>query len=254
MAEPLLRAENLSVAYGRVEATRRVSLRVERGEFVAIIGSNGAGKSSTLKAIAGVVRPASGEILLQGKPVHGLRSHEMAKRGIVLVPEGRHVFADQSVEDNLILGAYLHARKTAGSDLDRMYALFPVLGERRKQLAGSLSGGEQQMLAIARGLLSRPELLMIDEMSLGLAPKVLDFLFPLLARLNREGLAILLVEQLATEALAVASRTYVMENGRVTMEGPSSGLARDPRVMEAYLGKRASASPPITSPHQPQRR
>jgi branched-chain amino acid transport system ATP-binding protein len=232
MAEPLLRTENLSVAYGRVEAARGVSLRVERGEFVAIIGSNGAGKSSTLKAIAGVVRPASGAILVQGKPVQGLRSHAMVKRGLVLVPEGRHVFADQSIEDNLILGAYLHA----------------VLGDRRKQLAGSLSGGEQQMLAIARGLLSRPELLMIDEMSLGLAPKVLDLLFPLLARLNREGLSILLVEQLATQALGVASRTYVMENGRVTLEGPSIGLARDPRVMEAYLGKRASSPSAITSP------
>jgi branched-chain amino acid transport system ATP-binding protein len=248
MAEPLLLVKNLSVAYGRVEAARDVSLRVERGEFVAIIGSNGAGKSSTLKAIAGVVRPASGAILLRGKPVQGLRSHEMAKRGIVLVPEGRHVFADQSVEDNLILGAYLHASKAAHHDLERMYSLFPVLGDRRGQLAGSLSGGEQQMLAIARGLLSRPELLMIDEMSLGLAPKVLDFLFPLLARLNKEGLSVLLVEQLATEALAVASRTYVMENGRITMDGPSSGLARDPRVMEAYLGKRVSSPPPLASP------
>jgi branched-chain amino acid transport system ATP-binding protein len=248
MAESLLRTENLSVAYGRVEAARGVSLRVERGEFVAIIGSNGAGKSSTLKAIAGVVRPASGAILVQGKPVQGLRSHAMVKRGLVLVPEGRHVFADQSIEDNLILGAYLHAGKAAGHELERMYSLFPVLGDRRKQLAGSLSGGEQQMLAIARGLLSRPELLMIDEMSLGLAPKVLDLLFPLLARLNREGLSILLVEQLATQALGVASRTYVMENGRVTLEGPSIGLARDPRVMEAYLGKRASSPSTITSP------
>jgi branched-chain amino acid transport system ATP-binding protein len=241
MTAPLLRVENLAVAYGRVEATRGVSLRVERGELVAVIGSNGAGKSSTLKAIAGVVRPAGGEIRVDGKPVHGLRSHEMVKRGIVLVPEGRHVFADQSIEDNLTLGAYLSARKAADPGLDRMYALFPVLGERRKQLAGSLSGGEQQMLAIARGLLSRPQLLMIDEMSLGLAPKVLDFLFPLLTRLNGEGLSILLVEQLATEALAVASRTYVMENGRITLEGPSRELARDPRVMEAYLGRRAGA-------------
>ena len=241
MTAQLLHTENLSVAYGRVEAARGVSLTVETGEFVAIIGSNGAGKSSTLKAIAGVVRPASGKIVLQAEPIHGLRSHEMVKRGIVLVPEGRHVFADQSVEDNLLLGAYLHGGK-AGHDLDRMYSLFPVLGDRRAQVAGSLSGGEQQMLAIARGLLARPKLLMIDEMSLGLAPKILDFLFPLLVRLNQEGLSILLVEQLATEALAVASRAYVMENGRVTIEGPSSELARDPRVMEAYLGKRATAA------------
>lgn len=249
MTEQLLRAENLSVAYGRVEAICGVSLSVNRGEFVAIIGSNGAGKSSTLKAIAGVVKPTTGEILLEGKPVQGLPSHEMAKRGIVLVPEGRHVFADQSVEDNLLLGAYLHSSKTSRDDhdLERMYSLFPQLGERRAQLAGSLSGGEQQMLAIARGLLARPKLLMIDEVSLGLAPKILDFLFPLLTQLNRDGLSILLVEQLATEALAVASRTYVMENGRVTMEGPSSQLAHDPRVMEAYLGKRAAAPKPLVT-------
>lgn len=242
MSEQLLRIQDLSVAYGRVEAVRGVSLSVNRGEFVAIIGSNGAGKSSTLKAVAGVVKPATGEVLLEGEPVQGLPSHQMVKRGIVLVPEGRHVFADQSIEDNLLLGAYLHAggRSGSGPDLDRIYALFPVLGERRAQLAGSLSGGEQQMLAIGRGLLSRPKLLMIDEVSLGLAPKVLDFLFPLLTQLNRDGLSILLVEQLATEALAVASRTYVMENGRVTMKGSSSELARDPRVMEAYLGKRSA--------------
>lgn len=242
MSEQLLRIQDLSVAYGRVEAVRGVSLSVNRGEFVAIIGSNGAGKSSTLKAVAGVVKPAAGEVLLEGEPVQGLPSHQMVRRGIVLVPEGRHVFADQSVEDNLLLGAYLHAsgRSGSGPDLDRIYALFPVLGERRAQLAGSLSGGEQQMLAIGRGLLSRPKLLMIDEVSLGLAPKVLDFLFPLLTQLNRDGLSILLVEQLATEALAVASRTYVMENGRVTMKGSSSELARDPRVMEAYLGKRSA--------------
>ena len=242
MSEPLLRTSNLSVAYGRVDAVHGVSLSVNQGEFVAVIGSNGAGKSSTLKAISGVVKPAAGEIFLDGKPIHGLPSHAMVKRGIVLVPEGRHVFADQSIEDNLLLGAYLHVGRSSnrGAELGRVYSLFPLLHERRAQLAGSLSGGEQQMLAIARGLLSRPKLLMIDEVSLGLAPKVLEILFPLLSRLNREGLSILLVEQLATEAMAVASKTYVMENGRVTIEGPSSELARDPRVMEAYLGKRAA--------------
>ena len=250
MTEPLLHVENLSVVYGRVEATRGVSLTVSRGEFVAIIGSNGAGKSSTLKAIAGIVKPAAGRILVEGDSAQGLPSHEMVKRGIVLVPEGRHVFADQSVEDNLLLGAYLQPIKTAKPELERMYTLFPQLGERRAQLAGSLSGGEQQMLAIARGLLARPKLLMIDEVSLGLAPKILNFLFPVLARLNQEGLSILLVEQLATEALAVASRTYVMENGGIVIEGLSSQLASDPRVMEAYLGKKATEA--VKQPVRPQ--
>ena len=250
MNEPLLHVENLSVVYGRVEATRGVSLTVNRGEFVAIIGSNGAGKSSTLKAIAGIVKPADGQVLVEGHSVQGLPSHQMVTRGIVLVPEGRHVFADQSVEDNLLLGAYLQPIKTSKPELERMYALFPRLGERRAQLAGSLSGGEQQMLAIARGLLARPKLLMIDEVSLGLAPKILNFLFPVLTQLNKEGLSILLVEQLATEALAVASRTYVMENGRIVIEGRSSQLASDPRVMEAYLGKKATDPQKLPIPTQ----
>lgn len=237
---PLLEVHDLSVTYGRVEATRGVSLKVDVGEFVSIIGSNGAGKSSTLKAIAGVVRPSDGEIRIEGNSIQAQESFEMVKRGVVLVPEGRHVFADQTVEDNLLLGGYLRNKEEVVNHIGEMFEIFPLLKDRRSQLAGSLSGGEQQMLAIARGLLAKPKLLMIDEVSLGLAPKVLQFLFPILVRLNQQGLSILLVEQLASEALAVTNRTYVMENGEVTISGKSKELANDPRVMEAYLGKKVS--------------
>lgn len=239
----LLAVSDLKVAYGRVEAVKSVSLRVGVGEFVAIIGSNGAGKSSTMKAIAGVVKPAGGVISFAGQAVAGEPSHAMVARGLAMVPEGRQVFSDQTVEDNLRLGAYVHSGDAAlvVEGIERAFVLFPRLKERREQLAGSLSGGEQQMLAIARGLQSRPKLLVIDELSLGLAPKILDMLFPVLVDLNREGLSILLVEQLATQALAVSHRAYAMENGRVIAEGPSRELARDPRVMEAYLGKKSAA-------------
>ena len=237
---PLLEVHDLSVTYGRVEATRGVSLKVDVGEFVSIIGSNGAGKSSTLKAIAGVVRPSDGEIRIEGNSIQAQESFEMVKRGVVLVPEGRHVFADQTVEDNLLLGGYLRNKEEVVNHIGEMFEIFPLLKDRRSQLAGSLSGGEQQMLAIARGLLAKPKLLMIDEVALGLAPKVLQFLFPILVRLNQQGLSILLVEQLASEALAVTNRTYVMENGEVTISGKSKELANDPRVMEAYLGKKVS--------------
>jgi branched-chain amino acid transport system ATP-binding protein len=240
MTEALLRIENLKVAYGRIEAVRQVDLEIRRGEFVGIIGSNGAGKTSTLRAIAGVKPPSAGSIRFNGEAIGGLPSHAVVGRGIAMVPEGRLVFADQTVEDNLLLGGYLRlGRDDAGvkQDLERVLDLFPVLRERLAQPAGSLSGGEQQMLAIARGLLSRPTLLVVDELSLGLAPKILDLLFPVLVDLNRQGLSILLVEQMASYALQVTHRTYVMENGRVLMHGDSATLANDPRVLDAYLGR-----------------
>lgn len=242
MTEALLEVVGLRVAYGRIEAVREVDLRVGAGEFVGIIGSNGAGKTSTLRAIAGVKAPSAGSIIFKGQSIGGLPSHKVVGHGIALVPEGRMVFADQTVEDNLKLGGYLRlGRDDAGvkADLERVVTLFPVLRKRLTQTAGSLSGGEQQMLAIARGLLSRPTLLIVDELSLGLAPKVLDLLFPVLASLNKEGLSILLVEQMASYALQVTDRTYVMENGRVLMDGPSRALASDPRVLDAYLGRHA---------------
>ncbi|MCY4139999.1 MAG: ABC transporter ATP-binding protein [Rhodobacteraceae bacterium] len=240
--QPLLEVERLSVTYGQVQAVREISLQVLPGEFVSIIGNNGAGKSSTLKAIAGVVKPVGGTIRIQGTEVQGLPAHRIVRMGLSLVPEGRQVFADQTVDDNLRLGAYSRRRdreSAVDADIERMVELFPVLGERRTQVAGSLSGGEQQMLALARGLLSRPRLLMIDEMSLGLAPRVLETLFPVLERLNRDGLAILLVEQLATMALRVAHRGYVFENAEISISGSARSLAQNRQVIESYLGRRA---------------
>ena len=240
MSVPLLKIIDLRVSYGHVQAVKGVSIEVGQGDFVAVIGSNGAGKSSTMKALAGVETPVSGTIQFAGDDVTNSRAHEMVRLGCAMVPEGRHVFPDQTVEDNLRVGAFIYARQKARiqASLDHAFELFPRLAERRSQLAGSLSGGEQQMLAIARGLASQPRLLVIDELSLGLAPKILDMLFPVLTELNRQGLAILLVEQLANQALAVSRRAYVMENGAVVIEGESRALASDPRVMEAYLGKR----------------
>jgi branched-chain amino acid transport system ATP-binding protein len=242
MTMPLLKVESLRVAYGRIEAVRHVDLMVHPGEFVGIIGSNGAGKTSTLRAITGVVVPAAGSIMFAGEVITGLPSYDVVARGLAMVPEGRQIFADQTVEDNLVLGAYLRSGKDdtgVAADTERVLELFPVLRQRLKQAAGSLSGGEQQMLAIARGLLSRPKLLVVDELSLGLAPKILDLLFPVLVGLNREGLSILLVEQMASYALQVTHRTYVMENGRILMQGESGALAHDPRVLDAYLGHHA---------------
>ena len=241
MTAPLLKVEGLKVAYGRIEAVRHVDLVVHAGEFVGIIGSNGAGKTSTLRAIAGVVAPAAGSITFADEDITGLASYQVVPRGIAMVPEGRQIFADQTVEDNLVLGAYLRTGKDdagVATDTARVLELFPVL-RRLTQAAGSLSGGEQQMLAIARGLLSRPKLLVVDELSLGLAPKILDLLFPVLVDLNREGLSILLVDQMASYALQVTNRTYVMENGRILMQGESGTLANDPRVLDAYLGHHA---------------
>ena len=238
-ARPLLRVTDLGVAYGRVRAVQAVSLEVGEGEFVAVIGSNGAGKSSTMKAISGVLAPVAGRIEFNGADVTGQPSHRLVRAGLAMVPEGRQVFAEQSVEDNLRLGAFVFAAEPARIEqaVERGFTLFPRLAERRTQAAGSLSGGEQQMLAIARGLASHPKLLLIDELSLGLAPRILDMLFPVLESLNREGLAILLVEQLATQALAVSHRAYVMETGRVSLSGLSPELARNPAVREAYLGR-----------------
>ena len=236
----LLKVAGLRVSYGRIEAVRGIDLEVAAGEFVGVIGSNGAGKTSALRAIAGVLVPAAGSVTFNGQAVTGLPSHAIVGRGLAMVPEGRLIFADQTVEDNLALGAYCRAGKDdAGvrQDIDRVLGLFPRLRERYAQLAGSLSGGEQQMLAIARGLLSRPKLLVVDELSLGLAPKILETLFPVLVDLNRQGLSILLVEQMASYALQVTHQTYVMENGRVLMHGPSAELAGDQRVLDAYLGR-----------------
>jgi branched-chain amino acid transport system ATP-binding protein len=242
--EPLLRLDDVRVSYGRIEAVKGVSLTVGRGEFIGVIGSNGAGKTSLLRALTGVVRPLSGRVTFDGRDTTGRKSHEMVALGVAMVPEGRMVFADQTVYDNLLLGAFSRIRRDRDGveqDIERAFTLFPRLEERRNQEAGTLSGGEQQMLAVARGLLSRPRLLVIDELSLGLAPLILDMLFPVLTQLNREDLSILLVDQMASYALAVTHRTYVMENGRILFDGDSRALAEDPRVLGAYLGRRGHA-------------
>lgn len=240
---PLLLVEGLRIHYGAIEAVTDATISVMPGEFVGVIGSNGAGKSSTMRAIAGVLKPAGGRVTFDGAEVTGRRGHEMVHLGVAMVPEGRMIFGDQTVRENLLLGAFSRVTRsdpTVADDLEEVLVLFPRLRERLGQLGGSLSGGEQQMLAIARGLLSKPRLLIVDELSLGLAPKILDMLFPILAGLNARGLSILLVEQMASYALQVTDRTYVMENGRTMFSGPSRELASDDRVLDAYLGRHRS--------------
>ena len=218
-----------------------VSLQVRRGELVAVIGNNGAGKTSILRGISGLVRPSAGRVAFKGHETERLAIHRKVGLGLVLIPEGRLIFADQTVEDNMILGAYRRwwrERAAVRADFERLYAQFPRLYERRHRSAGSLSGGEQQMLAIARGLVAKPDLLMIDEVSLGLAPKVVEQLMVVLRDLNAQGLSILLVEQLAAHALAISHRAYVVARGRIEIEGPSRAVAVSPAIMETFLGKK----------------
>ncbi|OYW57603.1 MAG: branched-chain amino acid ABC transporter ATP-binding protein [Rhizobiales bacterium 17-65-6] len=239
----LLDIRSLELRYGAAVAVRDISLSVRRGELVAVIGNNGAGKSSLVRGASGLVRPSGGTVVFKGEDTTRLPAHRKVARGLVMVPEGRLLFPDQSVEDNLILGAYVHGGlkgAKARAALERVLNLFPRLKERLGQQAGSMSGGEQQMLAIARGLMGDPELLIIDELSLGLAPKIVHQLMGVLTDLNKAGLTILLVEQLASYALAIADAAYVIANGRVARSGPSAELARDPEVMAAFLGKKAS--------------
>jgi len=237
----LLEVRGLQIRYGATTAVRGVDLEVRRGELVAIIGNNGAGKTSILRGISGLVRPSAGEVSFKGILTEHLPAHRKVGLGLVMVPEGRLIFADQTVEDNLILGAYCRRRSARGevaNDFDRVFTLFPRLKERLHQEAGTLSGGEQQMLAIARGLLSNPDLLIIDELSLGLAPKIVEQLMALLHDLNAKGFTILLVEQLASHALAIANRAYVVSNGKIQLQGTAVELAQSPEVMETFLGKK----------------
>ena len=235
---PLLQLRDLRVRYGSVQALNGLDLEVRQGELVTLLGSNGAGKSTTLRAISALV-PASGAILWRGASLAGVPAHRLLKLGIGHCPEGRRVLSRQSVADNLALGAYLRRdREGIAADLERCYGLFPRLAERRQQLAGALSGGEQQMLAIARALMGRPELLLLDEPSLGLAPKLVGEVMRALAQLHRDGLTILLVEQNAQAALEIADRGYVLEAGFQTLQGPAQQLRADPNLRAAYLGER----------------
>jgi branched-chain amino acid transport system ATP-binding protein len=233
----LLRLEGLQVRYGSVQALDMLNLEVHQGELVCLLGSNGAGKSTTLRAISGLVR-SQGRLLWRGAELGGMPAHRIVRMGIGHCPEGRRVLSRQSVAINLELGAYLR-RDTSGirADLESCYALFPRLAERREQLAGSLSGGEQQMLAIARALMGRPDLLMLDEPSLGLAPRLVGEMMQALASLHRKGLTMLLVEQNAQAALEIADRGYVLEAGRLTLQGSANDLLADPSLRAAYLGE-----------------
>jgi branched-chain amino acid transport system ATP-binding protein len=233
----LLRIDNLAVYYGAIQALREISLRVEPGEVVTLIGANGAGKSTTLRTISGLLKPRTGTIEFDGKPIQGWPPHKVVRSGLVQVPEGREIFANLTVEENLQLATMVRTdRAGIAADRERALTLFPRIAERMKQNAGTLSGGEQQMLAIARALLARPKLLMLDEPSLGLAPQLVRSIFQVIREINREGTTILLVEQNANMALHVAHRAYVIEVGRIRMEGPAAELAASDDVRKAYLG------------------
>ncbi len=234
---PLLEVRDLEVSYGHVHAVRGISLRVEAGQVVTLIGPNGAGKTSTLGAVAGLLRPAGGRVLLDGEDVTGLPAHRAVERGIVLVPEGRAILGRMTVEENLRLAAELRRpRAEIDAAIEEQVRRFPILGERRDQPAGSLSGGQQQMLAFARALVARPRILLLDEPSMGLSPLLVQQVFDILKAIHREGATILLVEQNARLALSVSDYAYVLERGKIVLEGPSRTLEADPRVQAAYLG------------------
>lgn len=236
----LLSVTNLSASYGKIQALRQVNLHVEAGEFVAVIGANGAGKTTLLKALSGLMLPQGGQVKLAGKPLNGLSAEKRVGQGIALVPEHRQLFGGMSVKENLLMGSYsryTHAQKAEiEADVERVYALFPILRERQNQLAGTLSGGQQQMVAIGRGLMARPRVLMLDEPSVGLAPLVVREIFRVVAALPAQGTTVLIVEQNARQILKLADRAYVLENGVVKLEGAANDLANNPVVQQIYLG------------------
>lgn len=233
----MLELSHVDTYYGNIQALRDISLTVEEGDIATLIGANGAGKSTTLMTICGINRARQGEILWYGKPIHTLSPHEIVALGISQVPEGRLIFPDLSVSENLDLGAFL--RKDAAAikqDQDYVFSLFPILAERRRQLGGTLSGGEQQMLAISRALMARPKLLLLDEPSLGLAPIIIQQIFDIIRKVNADGTTVFLVEQNANQALRIATRGYVMENGRIVMHDTAANLLKSEQVRKAYLG------------------
>ena len=237
MSETILSVKDLKVNYGGIEAVKGISFDVPKGSVVTLIGANGAGKSTTLKAIAGLVKPASGSISFKGESITGKDPSLIVSKGIVLVPEGRRVFARMSVDENLRMGAnIIKDRAQIKQDLERVYDIFPRLRERMKQQAGTLSGGEQQMLALGRALMTNGSLLMLDEPSMGLAPIIVEEIFKIIRQINESGTSILLIEQNAFLALTTASHAYVLETGKITMQGKSSDLLADKRVKDAYLG------------------
>lgn len=237
MAETMLAVTNLTVSYGAIRALKGVSFTVERGEIVSLIGSNGAGKTTTLHAVSNLIRKQGGSVVFDGEDITSLAPDHIVRRGLIHVPEGRRIFANLTVRENLEMGAFVR-RDKAGirSDMERVYELFPRLKERVRQVAGTLSGGEQQMLAMGRAIMSRPKLLLLDEPSMGLAPILVDEIFDIIKRINREGVTILLVEQNAYKAMTIASRVSILETGTVSMSGSAAELIHDPAVKSAYLG------------------
>jgi branched-chain amino acid transport system ATP-binding protein len=238
MSEPaMLEISGLKVAYGGIEAVKGVSIEVREGELVSLIGANGAGKTTTLKAVTGLQPAAAGEIRFLGRSVRGQGAWDLVRQGLVMVPEGRGTFTRMTITENLQMGAYVRTDGEIAADLDRVFALFPRLKERRQQLAGTMSGGEQQMLAMGRALMARPRLLLLDEPSMGLSPIMVDKIFEVVADIHRRGTTVLLVEQNASRALQLADRGYVMDSGEVTMAGAAQALLNDPKVRAAYLGE-----------------
>jgi branched-chain amino acid transport system ATP-binding protein len=233
----MLEVEDLHVYYGEIHALKGISLRVAQGEIVALLGNNGAGKTTTLKTISGLLKPRQGRVLLEGRPIHQAAPHEIVARGVAQSPEGRKIFNRLTVTENLEMGAYLRDDSAVREDMDRMFELFPRLRERRLQVAGTLSGGEQQMLAMGRALMARPRILLLDEPSMGLAPILVEQIFETVADINRQGTTILLVEQNASIALSVAHRAYVLETGSVALSGAAAELSEHPEVQRAYLGE-----------------
>jgi len=235
----MLEVENIQVFYGKIHALKGISLQVEQGEIVALLGNNGAGKTTTLKTISGLLRPRTGRILLEGRAINEVPPHEIVSLGVAHAPEGRKIFNRLTVTENLEMGAYLRSDGAIGEDIERAFTLFPRLKERRAQVAGTLSGGEQQMLAIGRALMARPRILLLDEPSMGLAPILVEQIFQTVEDINRQGTTILLVEQNAAMALSIAHRGYVLETGNIALQGSAVELQEHPDVKRAYLGEGA---------------
>lgn len=234
----MLKVEDLKVNFGGIEAVKGISFEVKEGEIVTLIGSNGAGKTTTLRTISGVVKPTSGKVSFDGLDITGIEPSEIVNKGITLCPEGRRIFPDMTVLENIKIGAFLR-EDDISRDIERCHRLFPILKERTNQLAGTLSGGEQQMLAVARSLMSKPKIMMLDEPSLGLAPLVVKNIFDIIKTINQEGVTILLIEQNANMALRIADKAYVLETGKIMMEGTGKELLANPKIKEAYLGKKS---------------
>ncbi|MBQ9975395.1 MAG: ABC transporter ATP-binding protein [Clostridia bacterium] len=233
----LLEVNNLEVFYGVIRAIKGISFYVEEGELVTLIGANGAGKTTTMQSVMGLIHPRAGEIIYDGQKINNVPSHKIVKLGMTQVPEGRRIFAELTVYENLLMGAFIEKDKSVvKADMEKVYELFPRLAERRNQVAGTLSGGEQQMLAMGRAIMSRPKLLMLDEPSMGLSPLLVDLVFDIIKQLHRDGTTILLVEQNAGKALDISDRAYVLENGVITLQGTGKELAESDSVKKAYLG------------------